>query len=177
MVVTKRLSGFTVLSLLLSFFFLIPFAQSKNESIARIVAIADIHGALEGFTTILQRTQLTDGNQHWAGKDTVLVQTGDVLDRGAKGRQAMDLLMQLEKEAPTQNGRVIALVGNHEMMNLIGDLRYVPKEEYQNYTDAQSEKRQNDAYHAYQQFKKDEAKASKQPEPAFTPQDEEQWKQ
>jgi calcineurin-like phosphoesterase family protein len=176
MPVTKRWNMFRFVILLLSFFILISFAQSKDSN-ARIVAVADIHGAFEGFTGILERAQLIDGNQHWTGKDAVFVQMGDVLDRGAKGRQAMDLLMQLEKEAPAQNGRVIALVGNHEMMNLIGDLRYVPKEEYRNYTDAQSEKRQNDAYRSYQQLRKDQAKASRQPEPAFTPAEEQQWKE
>jgi hypothetical protein len=48
----------------------------------RIVAIGDIHGALEPFAAILQRAGLIDGNRQWSGGNAVLVQTGDVFDRG-----------------------------------------------------------------------------------------------
>jgi len=58
------------------------------------------------------------------------VQTGDLLDRGSETRPVLDLLMRLEGEARKAGGRVHALLGNHEVMNVLGDLRYVSREEY-----------------------------------------------
>lgn len=162
--------------LLLAFLFLPAYAQTADAP-KRVVAVADIHGAYDAFVQILQRAELVDGNQHWNGKQSIFVQTGDVLDRGSKGRQSLDLLMQLEKEAPSQKGKIVALIGNHEMMNILGDLRYVPKEEYANYADAQSVKRQDEAYTAYQQWRSEEAKTANQTQSAPAASDEQAWKQ
>jgi hypothetical protein len=96
----------------------------------RVVAIGDIHGDLDAFTGILQRAHLIDNSLQWAGSGTTLVQVGDFLDRGPKARQVMDLLMALQKNAPRRGGRVIVLLGNHEAMNLYGDLRYVTANDY-----------------------------------------------
>src|SRR5690349_1766149 len=88
---------------------------------SRIVAIGDVHGAGEAFVSILQRVGLIDAQKRWSGGTAVLVQTGDLLDRGQDVRQVMDLLMALESQAEAAGGRVQALLGNHEVMNLIGE--------------------------------------------------------
>jgi hypothetical protein len=118
----------------------------------RVVAVADSHGAYPEFVAILQRVGLIDGNRQWIGGSTVLVQTGDVIDRGRGSRECLDLLMDLERQAPKQNGRVIPLLGNHEVMNLMGDLRYVVAEDYRAFTTEQSEKRREEAYRDYRNF-------------------------
>ena len=51
--------------------------------------------------------------------------------------------MALEKEAGQAGGRVVSLLGNHEMMNIMGDLRYVTPVNYASFSDSNSEKRQN----------------------------------
>jgi hypothetical protein len=96
----------------------------------RVVAIGDIHGAFDSFVTILREAGLVGGNRRWTGGKAVLVQTGDVLDRGPDSRRVLDLLRNLEREAARAGGQVHALVGNHEVMRLIGDLRYVSAKEY-----------------------------------------------
>ena len=73
---------------------------------------------------------LVDDNGRWIGGDTVLVQTGDVVDRGPDSLKIIQDLMRLQREAPRAHGQVIALVGNHEAMNLTGDLRYVSAGDY-----------------------------------------------
>jgi hypothetical protein len=74
---------------------------------------------------------------------------GDLLDRGPKPREVMDLMMALEKEAPQAGGRVVSLLGNHEVMNIMGDLRYVAPENYASFADGKSEERQKAAYEEY----------------------------
>src|SRR5436189_292071 len=86
------------------------------QSTQRLVAVGDIHGDLDAFTGILQRARLVDPMRRWTGGQTVLVQTGDFLDRGPNARGVMDLLMSLQKDAPRQGGRVDVLMGNHEAM-------------------------------------------------------------
>jgi hypothetical protein len=85
---------------------------------ARIVAVGDIHGEIDGFDAVLQATRLTDANGRWVGGDAILVQTGDVTDRGPRVRAVMDRLRALEQQAPAAGGRVVALLGNHEISNL-----------------------------------------------------------
>ena len=118
-----------------------------------LIAIADVHGNYDDFVAILRHTGLIEQQNHWSGGKTTFVQTGDILDRGPKPREAMDLLMALEKEAPQAGGRVVALLGNHEMMNMMGDLRYVTPANYASYADSNSEQRQKAAYDEFAKWK------------------------
>jgi hypothetical protein len=128
-------------------------AKTAAEHSETVIAIGDVHGDFDDFVTILQRTGLIGAEHHWAGNNTTLVQTGDLLDRGPKPREVMDLMMSLEKEAPTAGGRVVGLLGNHEMMNLMGDLRYVTTENYASFADSKSEERRKSAYQQYMKWR------------------------
>lgn len=119
------------------------------ETPGSIIAIGDVHGAFDDFVALLQHIGLIDKQNHWAGRRTTLVQVGDLLDRGPKPREVMDLLMALEKEASRDGGRVVALLGNHEVMNIMGDLRYVTPENYASFADSSSEERRKSAYKDY----------------------------
>ena len=102
----------------------------QAEGARRVVAIADVHGAFDAMAETLRQAEVIDKQLSWSGEDTHLVIVGDILDRGPKSRAVMDLLMRLEDEAPAAGGAVHVVIGNHESMNLIGDLRYVSKSEY-----------------------------------------------
>ena len=91
----------------------------------RIVAVADVHGGFQPFVAILTAAGLIDAQQRWTGGRTIFVQTGDVTDRGTGVSEALDLLMTLEKEAAAAGGKVHVLLGNHEVMNMLGDTRDV----------------------------------------------------
>src|SRR5918999_924153 len=80
------------------------------DGVRRIVAVGDVHGGYDEFTRILRVTGVIDSRDRWTGGDTHLVQTGDVLDRGAASRRALDLLRRLDREAPDARGRVLPLV-------------------------------------------------------------------
>ncbi|NNC57160.1 MAG: hypothetical protein HKO12_06345 [Woeseiaceae bacterium] len=111
----------------------LPMAHADEwrvDAADRVVAIADVHGAFDAMVETLQRADVIDAGMGWAAGGTHLVIVGDILDRGPKSRDAMDLLMRLEEEARAAGGAVHVVIGNHESMNLIGDLRYVSKAEY-----------------------------------------------
>lgn len=100
------------------------------NDVDRIVAFSDIHGAHDAMVETLQSADVIDESLGWSGGSTHLVIVGDILDRGPDSRPAMDLLMRIEKEAVLAGGMVHVLMGNHEVMNLIGDIRYVAAQEY-----------------------------------------------
>ena len=114
----------------------VPAAQQPNawpacdlRTTERIVAVGDVHGSYEGLFGILRTAGIIDARARWSGGRAILVQTGDVLDRGPDSRKALDLLRRLEREAERAGGRVYPLLGNHEFMRMIWDWRYVSAEE------------------------------------------------
>jgi hypothetical protein len=95
-----------------------------------VVAIGDLHGNYEGFRRILGETGLIDGKGAWVAHDTHLVMMGDVLGRGGEPGKIFALARRLEAEAPARASRVHLLLGNHEAMAILGDLRYNTLEEF-----------------------------------------------
>jgi hypothetical protein len=148
---------FLLVLLLLSVLALAAPEEAPAQLQEPVVAIADVHNAFDDFVAILQHTGLIDKQNHWAAGKTTFVQVGDLLDRGPKPREVMDLMMALEKEAPQTGGRVVALLGNHEMMNIMGDLRYVVPMNYASFADSQSEARQKAAYQEYVKWRGEHA--------------------
>jgi hypothetical protein len=92
---------------------------------------------------------LIDKNGNWTGGKTHLVQTGDIVDRGPDSRAVMDLLIRLQKQASDAGGAVHCLLGNHEAMNIYGDLRYVSPAEFAAFTTEQSEANRAASYEQY----------------------------
>lgn len=89
----------------------------------RLVCIGDVHGdikALKEFLTIAQVYR----NDRWIGGNTILVQCGDVLDRGSTELACFKLLSDLSQQAQEDGGRVIVLWGNHEALNAAGLFHY-----------------------------------------------------
>jgi hypothetical protein len=91
----------------------------------RIVAIGDLHGDLAATRTALRIAGAIDEHDDWVGGTMVVVQTGDQLDRGDDELEILDLLDALTAQAQTAGGAVHVLNGNHELMNVKQDLRYV----------------------------------------------------
>ena len=112
----------------------------------RIVAVGDLHGDLQAWTSIAAAAGLTDPAGHWAGGATTLVQLGDVTDRGPDSLKIIRNLQQLQAEAPRAGGRVIVVLGNHEAMNLLGDYRYTTPGEYAAFADDKSIARRERLY-------------------------------
>ena len=111
----------------------------------KIIAIGDLHGDYTATIEILILCKLipknssTDVNQwdkiKWIGGDTYLVQLGDILDSKKRVNNSLVfndnefyiicLFLSLNKQAQREKGKIILLLGNHELMNITGDFRYV----------------------------------------------------
>jgi hypothetical protein len=102
----------------------------------RLVAIGDLHGDLAAARAALRAAGAIDNNDRWIGGDLVVVQTGDVLDRGDDEQAILDLVAKLEREAQAAGGALIMLLGNHELMNAGGDFRYVTRGALTDFDDA-----------------------------------------
>ena len=106
------------------------YSADTFQDVRRIVAIGDVHGDYQRLLELLRTAALVDAKNAWIGGDTHLVLTGDFVDRGDHSAQVLDLLMDLEPQARKAGGRLHALIGNHEAMDLYGDLRYVTKDDF-----------------------------------------------
>jgi hypothetical protein len=116
------------------------------NGVSRVVAVGDVHGAYDELFATLDQAGVIDGSGAWAGGSTHLVSLGDLVDRGARSRDVMDLLMRLEAEAAEAGGRVHLLLGNHEVMNMTGELDYVSPEEIAAFAADASEERRAAEY-------------------------------
>ncbi len=116
----------------------------------RIIVIGDIHGDMNMLLKCLKIAKLIDNNTphnasniRWIGKDTVVVQVGDQIDScryngvdncndpdkyevdEADDINILYFLTELHNKATKYGGAVYSLLGNHELMNVMGDLSYV----------------------------------------------------
>ncbi|KAG0330128.1 hypothetical protein BGZ99_007991 [Dissophora globulifera] len=122
-------------------------APSKSFSTApqapalrRTVAVGDLHSDLPQTLAVLHLANVIDDDGDWSGGQDTLVQTGDIVDRGPDTIAIYNLFDKLRKQAKEVGGKVVNVYGNHEVMNLGGDLRYVTKEDYASFGGPQKRK-------------------------------------
>lgn len=117
----------------------------------RIIVIGDLHGDWEKTIDTLKIANLIDSNNDWIGGDTVVVQIGDQIDRcrldkgpchlegatiqdEASDMKILYFFTKLHNQAIKEGGAVYSLMGNHELMNVDGDMRYVSRENLLEFT-------------------------------------------
>lgn len=104
---------------------------AEFTDVPKIAALSDIHGQHEIFIRLLTAHGIIDQHGHWSWGNGHLVIVGDILDRGPRVMETLWFLYSLEAQANAAGGRVHVLLGNHEVMVLQGDLRYLhPKYEF-----------------------------------------------
>jgi len=91
----------------------------------KVAALSDLHGQYDLMKTLLVNNGIISAQGDWAFGKGHFVITGDVFDRGDKVTEILWFLYRLEKQAEAAGGKVHLLLGNHEVMVLNGDLRYL----------------------------------------------------
>ena len=102
----------------------------------RIIAVGDIHGDVRAARAALRLGGAIDETGQWIGGKLVVVQTGDQLDRGDDEPEILALFERLQKQAKLAGGALYALDGNHEIMNVQGDFRYVTDDGFHDFSTA-----------------------------------------
>lgn len=107
------------------------------NKVDRIIALGDVHSDLNLVKKILKKANIIDNDDNWCGQNAYVVQVGDQIDsyRPSKNKIEDDeipndiniliFFSELHRQAYKQGGAVISLLGNHELMNVLGDMRYV----------------------------------------------------
>jgi hypothetical protein len=96
----------------------------------RCISFGDIHGDFLVLLSLLNLAHVIDDRGAWIGLDTIVVFTGDLLDRAGRlnpssgyntsqnTREEVDIVQYLyflHLQAKKQNGAVLSIVGNHEI--------------------------------------------------------------
>lgn len=106
-------------------FSLRPEVRFSFRGVDSICAISDIHGEYEKYLSLLRSQGIIDEELRWNFGKGHLVVLGDCFDRGDKVTEVLWHIFGLEKQAEKAGGRVHLLLGNHEVMVLGDDLRYM----------------------------------------------------
>ena len=133
-----------------------PYTPTILPAQPRIIVLGDIHGDYKLAITLLKLGRVIDDNNNWIGGSTYVVQAGDQIDScrpvgpmtcdkavtTMNDRQddikILELFNELDKQARQHHGKVISLLGNHELMNIEGELNYVSRNNmkmFKNYKD------------------------------------------
>ena len=120
--------------------------QDDWQGIDRVVAIGDIHGDYANYLEVLKEAGVVDRRGKWNAGTTHVVQVGDIPDRGPDTLKIIEHLQKLEKQAKKAGGFLHLLIGNHEYMNVTGDLRYVHPGEFDAFKTRNSKKLRDNYY-------------------------------
>ena len=97
------------------------------EMPSKMLMVSDIEGNFNGFQMILKGAGVIDENFRWTFGAGHLVIDGDMFDRSLNVTECLWLIYKLEGEAENAGGKVHFVMGNHDVMNLKGDYRYLRK--------------------------------------------------
>lgn len=104
-------------------------APGNVPAVDSLYVLGDTHGMYDQLISGLRNAGLIDADSRWAGGRKQLAFAGDLTDRGPDVLRLLWFVYRLEREAAAAGGRVHVVLGNHELMVMLGDLRYVhPKE-------------------------------------------------
>ncbi|KAH3742814.1 Metallo-dependent phosphatase [Pelomyxa schiedti] len=125
-----------------------------------IFAVGDLHGDLEGTKRVLRAIGVMgESTGAWTGGDSVLVQMGDLVDRGDYSMQVLDFFMDFADQAKKKGGAIRFVLGNHELMNVLGDWRYVSVRDIQQFGGSAKRKAAFSAEGKYGKWIRSEMKA------------------
>jgi len=104
----------------------------------KMFVVSDIEGNFDALRKLLQVHGIIDSSLHWIYGDGHLILNGDIVDRGSQVTECLWLIYTLEEQAKNAGGYVHFILGNHELLNLSGNLKYVNKK-YKQYCQIMNE--------------------------------------
>lgn len=99
--------------------------DAEYSGVKKVLAIGDVHGEYDVLVELLLNSGVVDENLDWNWADGHLVFIGDIFDRGDKVTESLYLIKKLQRQALVNKGKLHLLLGNHEVMVLMNDSRYV----------------------------------------------------
>lgn len=99
--------------------------NSTIKTDGKVFAMGDIHGNLDGLIPLLINNGIIDKDRNWIFGNGHFVVLGDFFDRGTKVTETLWFLRNLQQKAQLKRGNVHVLLGNHELMTMEGDHRYL----------------------------------------------------
>lgn len=102
-----------------------PVQKAEYKGVKKILAIGDVHGEYDAMVELLKSNGVIDEELNWSWGDGHVVFIGDIFDRGDKVTESLYLVKKMQEQACRKKGRVHLLLGNHEIMVLMNDSRYV----------------------------------------------------
>jgi len=91
----------------------------------KMLVLSDIEGEFDALRDLLLANQVINKKYEWIFGKGHLVICGDLFDRGKDVPATLWLLYQLEEAAKVKGGYVHTILGNHDIMNLAGNLKYL----------------------------------------------------
>jgi len=112
----------------------IQLSPTEIRDTGRIIAIGDIHGDIKSLNNCLRIAGVVNKDGSWTGKNTVVVQVGDLFDRGNDELEILQLVHKLNREATENGGAVVSLVGNHEVMAMVANHKHATVGAFKSFT-------------------------------------------
>lgn len=99
--------------------------KQEYKNVSKIAMLSDIHGQYDLFIQLLQANKIINERNEWIYGDGHFVIVGDIFDRGEHVTETLWFIYNLEQQAALAGGKVHYLLGNHEIMILEGNQKYV----------------------------------------------------
>ena len=102
-----------------------PTEKSTYPLPQKMLVFSDIEGNMPALVSLLKKAGVINNNYEWIYGKGRIVFAGDMFDRGTQVIECLWLIYKLEAESAAAGGKIHFILGNHDVMNLINDLRYV----------------------------------------------------
>lgn len=102
---------------------------TRYKKIDSIYVVGDVHGRYDQMKNLLINSKVIDNDLNWTAGKAHIAFLGDVFDRGDDVIKVLWFIHDLEEKAALSGGKVHLVLGNHEIMTMTKDLRYVSRKE------------------------------------------------
>jgi hypothetical protein len=103
--------------------------NTNYKKVDSVYIIGDVHGRYDQLINLLSASKIIDENLNWIAGKAHIVFLGDLFDRGDDVTKVLWFIHELEEKAAKAGGKSHLVLGNHEIMTMTKDLRYLSRKE------------------------------------------------